>query len=66
MIGGYNPWFIEELNRRAENARRVRSDELGLGTCEDIGQYKEECGVLKGIRLMLDLIEEIKQEMDSQ
>jgi len=66
MIGSYNPWFIEELNRRVEEVRRQRSDDLATGNCGDIGEYRNECGKIEGLRLALDIANEIKQEIDRQ
>jgi len=66
MIGGYHPWFGEELLRRTDAARSERAAALGQGTCSDYGAYRYECGVIEGMRLATEIADEIKREMDRQ
>ena len=64
MIGGYNPWFIEELSRRVEQERLEKSGDLGRGAAGDYADYRYEVGFIAGMAHVLTIADEIKKEMD--
>lgn len=64
MLGGYNPWFIEELNRRANAMRQDRLEALGAGGCGDFADYRYGVGFFDGLQMTLTLADEIKRELD--
>lgn len=65
MIGGGNPWFHEELQRRVLKDKIEKSVELGDGLAADFADYRYACGVIAGMSLALDIAEEIKKEQES-
>lgn len=65
MIGGGNPWFHEELQRRVLKEKIDKSLELGEGLAGDFADYRYTCGVLAGLNLALDFAEDIKKEQEA-
>lgn len=63
MIGGYNPWFHEELKRRLEARVIERAEALISGTIPDYPGYREECGRAAGLREAIETAEELMGEM---
>lgn len=64
MIGGYNPWFNEELSRRIEKERVVRAQSLMAGVAGDFADYRYAVGFNDGMALVLTIADEIKREQD--
>lgn len=64
MIGGYSPWFIEELKRRVEAYRCECSDEVISGGAADFAHYRYAVGFNDGLKQTLIIADEIKQEQD--
>lgn len=64
MIGGYNPWYIQELKTRIANECVDKSIELGQGMAGDFADYRYAVGLLDGLRLASDIADQIKQEQD--
>jgi hypothetical protein len=65
MIGGYNPWFVEELNRRIEVECADKSLQLGQGMAGDFADYRYEVGVIAGLHLAAEIVDQIKREQDA-
>jgi len=64
LIGIYNPFFHEELARRVEKEAAEKAGMLAQGTAEDFGSYRYSCGEVAGMRRVIDIADEIRQEMD--
>ncbi len=64
MIGGFHPWYHEELVRRLSIERTQKSSELGQGFAQDFADYRFGCGVIEGLRLACDVADEIKKEQE--
>jgi hypothetical protein len=64
MIGGYTPWFHEELARRVEKLIHEREDSLGRGAAGDFADYRFACGFFDGLRTAMELADEIKQDVE--
>lgn len=64
MIGGYNPWFCEELIRRIKNDVSETSLQLARGCASDFASYRNGCGFVEGLERAIEYIEEIQKEMD--
>jgi len=64
MIGGYNPWFIEQLQMRLGKERVEKAVQLGGGLAIDFSDYRFGCGVIFGLELASTMIDELKQEID--
>lgn len=64
MIGGYHPWFTEELVRRVTEDRVERMTEIATGICEDHAAYRYACGFLDGLNRALEFADEIKKDID--
>lgn len=66
MIGGYNPWFIDEVTRRARRRGADILGEMGQGLCPDYAGYQRMVGEVAGLEAALDIMEDIRKEQDSQ
>jgi hypothetical protein len=64
MIGGYHPWYHEEILRRIRIERTKKSAELGEGYAQDFADYRYGCGVIEGLRMAQDIADEIKTEQE--
>jgi len=65
VIGGYHPFFHQELERRVTADRVERMTEIGGGLCEDFAAYRYAVGFLDGLNHALVLAEEIKKDIDA-
>lgn len=64
MIGSYSPWFIETLRERLEKEQVSRAVDLGNDFAEDFAAYRYGCGLIQGLRVAVEIMDEIKQEVD--
>jgi hypothetical protein len=65
MIGGYHPWFHEELARRCHAEQSERAGELGLAAgIPDYPTYRERVGLIAGLQRALEIADEIKRDLD--
>lgn len=64
MIGGYHPWFAEELARRVDAECCRRAVDLGDGGIATLEEYRYQCGVIAGLRLALEITDNIKKDID--
>lgn len=64
MIGGYNPWFVEELKRRIEAQALEKAMDLARGAAGDFADYRGAVQFIAGMQFALELAEDIKKEMD--
>lgn len=64
MIGGYNPWFIEEAVRRIKEKSAELCLSMGSGAAPDYASYRQGCGVIQGLDEAIEIIERIKKEVD--
>lgn len=65
MIGGYSPWFNEELSRRVLQKKIDKSMELGDGFAADFPDYRYAVGFIAGMLEALDIADEIKKEQEA-
>ena len=65
MIGGYHPWFHEELERRVLADKTDKALSLAAGAAGDFADYRYACGLLAGLDLALEIAGEIKKELDA-
>jgi hypothetical protein len=65
VIGGYHPWFHDELIRRVTEDRVTRMTEIGEGIAPDYAAYQYACGMLAGLNHALVIAEEIKKDIDA-
>jgi hypothetical protein len=65
MIGGYHPWFHEELARRyrAEQAEQAGVLSRAEGV-PDYPTYRERVGLIAGLERALEIADEIKRDLD--
>ena len=65
MIGGYHPWFHEELARRCQAEQFEKAGELGRGDgVLDYPTYRERVGLIAGLERALEIANDIKMELD--
>ena len=64
MIGGYHPWFHEELVRRVTKDKVEKAIDLSRGAAPDYPAYQYACGLLAGLDLALEIAEEIKKDIE--
>lgn len=65
MIGGFHPWFCEELNRRIAQRRAERAMSLASGAAGDFADYRYGVGYLDGLQAALDVADEIRKEQEA-
>jgi hypothetical protein len=60
--------FITALRNKLRTDMNNFTDDLANGQCTDFAQYKELCGVIRGLayaeRHLLDLAENLKEDND--
>ena len=60
--------FITALKNKLRTDMNNFTDDLANGQCTDFAQYKELCGVIRGLayaeRHLLDLAENLKEDND--
>jgi hypothetical protein len=60
--------FITALRNKLRTDMNNFTDDLANGQCSDFAQYKELCGVIRGLayaeRHLLDLAENLKEDND--
>ena len=60
--------FITALRTKLRTDMNNFTDDLANGQCSDFAQYKELCGVIRGLafaeRHLLDLAEKMKEDND--
>lgn len=60
--------FIEALRGKLRTDMNNFTDDLANGQCTDFAQYKELCGVIRGLayaeRHLLDLADKMKEDDD--
>jgi hypothetical protein len=60
--------FITALRTKLRTDMNNYTDDLANGQCTDFAQYKELCGVIRGLafaeRHLLDLAEKLKEDDD--
>jgi len=60
--------FITALRNKLRTDMNNFTDDLANGQCTDFAQYKELCGVIRGLALaerhLLDLAENLKEDND--
>ena len=64
MIGGYHPFFHQELIRRIAKDRAEKAATLGERYAQTWEDYHYGCGVIAGLQAALDIADEIKREID--
>lgn len=65
MIGGYHPWFHEELKRRVVALRAERAESLISGAAAgDFADYRYAVGFGDGLNAALDIADEIRAEQE--
>ena len=64
MIGGYSPWFSQELEKRVAHERGERLETMGNGFCGDFADYRYAIGFLDGMRRALEIAEDIRKEQE--
>jgi hypothetical protein len=60
--------FIEAVRKKIRDDMNNYTDDLANGQCQDFANYKELCGVIRGLafaeRHLLDLAEYLKEDHD--
>ena len=60
--------FIEAMRSKLRTDMNNYADDLANGQCTDFAQYKELCGVIRGLafaeRHLLDLADKLKEDDD--
>ena len=64
MIGSYSPWFIATLRDRLEKEQVDRAIQLGDDFAADFAAYRYGCGMVQGLRLAVEIMDQLKQEVD--
>ena len=65
MIGGYHPFYHDELIRRCRAEQAEKADELGRAAgIPDYPTYRERVGLIAGLERALEIADEIKRELD--
>lgn len=64
MIGAYHPYFHEELIRRVVKESLERAEDLGNGAAGDFADYRYAVGFIAGLKLSLEIAEDIRRECD--
>lgn len=65
MIGGYSPWFCEELTCRVAKERAERAMSLANGAAGDFADYRYAVGFMDGMELALTIADEIRKEQEA-
>jgi len=65
VIGGYSPWFSEELVRRVTEEKIGKAVDLATGAAPDYAAYQYACSLLAGLDLALDIAEGIKKAIEA-
>ncbi len=66
MIGIYDSRIISGLRKALREDVDGRSAMLANGGLPDFAAYREQCGVIKGLRMALDVIDELVQRENGQ
>jgi hypothetical protein len=60
--------FIEAMRGKLRQDMNNYADDVATGQCSDLSQYKELCGVIRGLALaerhLIDLAEKMKEDDD--
>lgn len=60
--------FIEAMRNKLRVDMNNYADDVATGQCADLSQYKELCGVIRGLALaerhLMDLAEKMKEDDD--
>lgn len=64
MIGGYHPWFHQELQRLVEVERREKAEDMARGACGDFADYRYAVGYVDGMNRVLELADDIRKKQD--
>ena len=65
MIGGFHPWFSDELTRRIEGKRLERLESLSLGACGDFADYRYAIGFFDGLKEALEIANDIRKDQEA-
>ncbi len=65
MIGGYSPWFSEELVRRVARERAERAEIVINGGCQDYADYRYAAGFFEGMQRVIEIADDIRKEQEA-
>jgi hypothetical protein len=55
--------FLERVKTKILNEAKLHALELGYGEVSSMEEYKNRCGVIKGLDKALDLVEQVVEEI---
>lgn len=64
MIGGYSPWFCEQLASRVMQRWVERSASLAMGAAQDFADYRYAVGYLQGLKDAIEIADDIRKEQE--